>query len=210
MTRILLADDHEIVRRGVRDILVENLQEVIVGEAGDAYETLELFNQQEWDLAVLDITMPGPSGLELLKELKRLRPTLPVLILSMHPEDQYAMRLLKAGASGYLNKKSVSEELIKAVRKSLDGGRYVGLGVAEQLPLYLKTDPDKLPHEKLSDREFEVLRKFAAGKTTGEIAKELCLNRQTISTYRMRLLEKMHMKTNAELIRYAIQHRLVD
>lgn len=206
MTRIFIADDHEIVRRGVKDIILESMEDAVIGEAGDAYETLESFSQQEWDLAVLDITMPGPTGLDLLKELKRLRPELPVLILSMHPEDKYAMRLLKAGASGYLSKRRVPEELIQAIRKALQGGHYLGSDAA----LYLKTDSDWPPHEKLSNREFDVLRGFASGKATGEIAAELRLSIKTVSTYRTRLLKKMCMKTNAELIRYAIEHHLAD
>jgi DNA-binding NarL/FixJ family response regulator len=164
----------------------------------------------EWDLVILDITMPGPSGLDALKDLKRIRPKLPVLVLSMHPEDQYGRRILKAGAAGYMNKESAPEELIIAIRKVLAGGRYVSPALAEKLVLGLNEDAERPPHETLSDREFEVLCQLASGKTVGQIAEGLHLSVQTVSTYRARILDKMSMTTTAELMRYALRNRLVD
>ena len=161
-------------------------------------------------MAVLDITMPGRSGLEVLKEMKRLRPKLPVLILSMHPEDQFAVRMLKAGASGYLTKESAGDELVGAIEKVVQGGRYISSQLAERMASYLDIDVQKAPHERLSDREFLVMRMIASGKIVSQIAQELFLSVKTISTYRARILEKMHMKNNAELTHYALQKKLVD
>ena len=163
-----------------------------------------------WDLVILDITMPGRSGLDLLRDLQQLRPELPVLILSMHPEDQYAKRVLRAGAAGYMNKETAPKELVKAVRKVLDGGRYVSAGLAEKLAADLSADAARLPHERLSDREFEVMRMIASGKTVSQAADELHLSVTTVSTHRARILEKMGMANNAELMRYAIHNGLID
>jgi len=161
-------------------------------------------------VVLLDITLPGRSGLEVLKEIKRSRPKLPVLILSMHPEDQFAVRMLKAGAAGYLTKESAGEELAGAIRKVIGGGRYVSPALAERMASYLTVDLQKAPHERLSDREFLILRTIASGKQVGQIAKELSLSVSTVSTYRARILEKMDMKNNAELTHYALQKSLVD
>jgi two-component system, NarL family, invasion response regulator UvrY len=208
--RILIADDHAILRRGLKEILMRELDSVTWGEAENGHQVLERVHDHDWDLLILDITMPGRSGLDVLRNLKMLRPKLPVLVLSMHPEDQYGKRVLRAGASGYMAKESAPEELIKAVRKLLGGGRYVSPALAETLALELSQDGGRPLHESLSDREFEVLRKIASGKTVGQIAEELHLGVPTVSTYRARILEKMSMSTTAELMHYALSNHLVD
>jgi len=208
--RVLIADDHAILRRGLKEILMREMEGAVCGEAKDATETLARVQEGDWELVILDITMPGRSGLDALKDLKAARPRLPVLVLSMHPEDQYAKRILRAGASGYMNKESAPEELIKAVRKVLAGGRYVSAALAEKLASDLSEDAGQPIDEALSDREFEVLRMIGAGKTVGQIADELHLGLTTISTYRARLLEKMNMTTTAELMHYVVRNRLVD
>jgi two-component system invasion response regulator UvrY len=210
MTRILLVDDHAVVRRGVRDILTDALGKVTFGEASKPSEALERLQDQEWDVVVLDISLPGRGGLDALREIKRLRPTLPVLVLSMHAEDHYALRALRAGAAGYVNKESAAEDLSGAVRKVLAGGTHVSVHLAETLAKSLRVDTSRPPHERLSDRELEVLRCLAAGKTVKQIGVDLALSEKTVSTYRTRLLEKMQMHTNAELIQYAIREGLVD
>jgi DNA-binding NarL/FixJ family response regulator len=209
MIRILIVDDHAILLRGLKEILEREFRDVSIGGAGTAEQALTQLDAENWDLVILDITMPGRSGVDVLRNLKALRPKLPVLVLSMHPEDQYGKRVLKAGASGYMNKESAPEELIKAVRKLLSGGRYVSAALAETLAVDLGRDDGTPAHERLSDREFEVLRKMASGKTVGQIAQELHLSVPTVSTYRARILEKMDMSTTAELIRYALSHHLV-
>jgi two-component system invasion response regulator UvrY len=208
--RVLIADDHAILRRGIQEILLRELVSVVCGEAKDATEVLAQIQDADWDLAILDISMPGRSGLEVLHDLKVARPKLPVLVLSMHAEDQYAKRVLRAGASGYMNKESAPEELIKAVRKVLAGGRYVSAALAENLASDLTQGAVRPIHEALSDREFEVLRMFAAGKTVSQIAEDLHLGVTTVSTYRARILEKMNMLTTAELIRYALHTGIAD
>lgn len=210
MIRALIADDHAIVRRGLKEILMRELETVTCGEAENAQEALAQVRAQDWDIVILDITMPGPSGLDVLKDLKSVRPKLPVLVLSMHPEDQYGKRVLKAGASGYMNKESAPEELIKAIRKVLAGGHYVSPVLAETLAASLNQDGGRPVHETLSDREFEVLRKLASGKTVGQIAADLRLSVTTVSTYRARMLEKMNMSTTAELMHYALRNKLID
>jgi two-component system invasion response regulator UvrY len=209
MIQILIVDDHAILRRGLKEILEREFRDASIAGAGTAEQALTQLDSEKWDLVILDITMPGRSGVDVLRHLKALRPKLPVLVLSMHPEDQYGKRVLKAGASGYMNKESAPEELIKAVRKLLSGGRYVSPTLAETLAVDLGRDDDTPAHERLSDREFEVLRKMASGKTVGQIAQELHLSVPTVSTYRARILEKMGMSNTAELIRYALNHRLV-
>ena len=206
--KILLADDHAVVRRGLRQILSDQFKHASFGEAGNAQEALDLIWKQEWDVVVLDITMPGRSGLDVLREIKQFKPRLPVLVLSMHPENQFAVRVLKSGASGYMTKESAPDELVGAVKKVLAGGRYVSSALAESLAASLSAN-QKAPQEKLSDREFQVLRLIASGKMVTDIARELSLSAKTISTYRSRILEKMGMKNNAELMHYAIEHRLV-
>jgi len=210
MKRILIIDDHAVVRDGVKKIFEEQTGPVVFGEASTRLEALQLAREQDWDLAVLDLSLGSHSGLEVLKELKQIRPQLPVLILSMHSEEQYARRAFKAGASGYIAKDSSRVDLAIALQKVASGGRYVTSALAEKLVIDLGGASDRPAHETLSDREFEVMRLIASGKTVTEIAELLSLSDKTISTYRTRILEKMEMKTNAELIRYAIHNKLVD
>ena len=207
MLKILTVDDHEVVRRGVKDMFTE--ASATFGEARSGAEALTLVRQQDWDIVVLDISLGGRNGLEVLGDIKQLKPSLPVLILSMHAEEQYAVRAFKAGASGYLNKASPGEELRRAILKIIKGGQYVGSALAEKIVLQLAR-PQQLPHETLSDRELEVLCSIASGQTVGEIAQKLSLSDKTISTYRRRILDKMDMKTNAELTHYAIRNGLVE
>jgi len=209
MIRVLIVDDHAIVRRGLRELLSDEFRGAAFGEASTAQQALEQLWKQKWDVALLDITLPGRSGLDLLKEFKAARPRLPVLVLSVHPEDQFALRALKAGAEGYLTKESAPEELVKAIRKILAGGRYVSPTLAEKLALGVRKDSTRAPHETLSDREYEIMCCIASGKTVTEIAGELSLSPKTISTYRARILEKLGVKNNAAIIRYAIQNGLV-
>jgi DNA-binding NarL/FixJ family response regulator len=207
--RVLIADDHPVVRRGLRQILADEYPSLSVGEARDAGEALKLAREQDWDVVLLDISMPGRSGLEVLKELKRERPKVPVLILSSYPEEQYAVRVLKAGAAGYMTKESTAEHLIEGIRKAIRGGRYVSPHVAELLAATVGAGGEMAPHESLSDREYEVLCLIASGRTVGEVAVELSLSVKTVSTYRARILEKMGMNTNAELTHYALKNGLV-
>jgi DNA-binding NarL/FixJ family response regulator len=208
--RVLIADDHPIVRGGLKELLVRQLEGAICGEAEDARQVLAEVQRHSWDVLILDITMPGRSGLDILSDLKLLQPTLPILVLSAHPEDQYAKRVLKAGAQGYLHKESAPEELIRAVRKLLAGSRYVSPTLAEQLARDLHESTDRPIHEALSAREFEILVMIGSGKTVSQIAEELHLSVTTVSTYRARILEKMKMETTAELMRYAFRNHLVD
>jgi len=207
---ILIADDHAILRRGLKEILMGELEGTIFHEAGSAQHVLDQIQTHACDLLILDITMPGRSGLDLLRDLQQLRPELPVLVLSMHPENQYAKRVLRAGAAGYMNKETAPKELVKAVRKVLAGGRYVSAELAEKLAADLSANDPRLPHERLSDREFEVVRMIASGKTSSQIAEELHLSVTTVSTYRARILEKMGMANNAELMRYAMHNKLIE
>ena len=209
MLRILLADDHAVVRQGVKQILAEAFAQATFGEAQNAHELLELVTRERWDIVVLDLSMPGGNGLEALKQIKHDHQQLPVLVLSMYPEDQYAVRTIRAGAAGYLNKESAPEELVQAIRKVLHGGEYISNSVADELVLHARHADDQPIHKHLSDREYQVLCLIAAGKEVKEISTELSLSAKTISTYRARLLEKMNMKTNAELTHYAIQNDLV-
>jgi len=209
MIRVLIADDHAIVRDGLKQIFKETSDIFVAGEAANGTEVIEKIKFEKYDLVVLDISMPGRGGLDVLKYIKLHNPTLPVLVLSMYSEDQYAIRVLKAGASGYMTKESASEELISAVRRISDGHKYVSLDLAEKLADSLNTNHRKSGYEALSDREFQVLRLIGSGMTVGEIAEELSLSVKTISTNRSRILEKMIMKNNAELIGYAIRHNLV-
>jgi len=208
--RILIADDHAMFRRGLRETLAEAFSRVIFGEAKTAAETLEFVRRHPWDVVILDISMPGKSGLDILDEVKRLRPRTPVLLLTMHPEQQYARRALIAGAAGYLTKDSVPDELKTAIKKIVAGGRYVSATLAEKLAVDLRKGADMPVHELLSDREFQVLRMLAMGKTVKEMAEDLSLSVKTVSTYRVRILEKTGLKTNADLIRYALEAQLVD
>ena len=210
MIRVLISDDHAILRSGLKEILMRDLPGAVCGEAENAREVLDQVQRQRWDLVILDVTMPGPSGIDVLRDLKRLHPKLPVLVLSMHPEDQYGKRVLKAGASGYMNKDVAPDELIKAIHKVLAGGRYVSPALAEKLALELGEETGRPLHETLSDREFEVLRMIASGRTVSEIAETLHLSVTTVSTYRTRILEKMNLTTTAELMHYGLRNHLVD
>ena len=209
MIKVLIADDHTVVRQGLKQILSDDPQLSVVGEAADGNEVLTALETLSVDVLVLDITMPGRNGLDVLKEVKRKRPTLPVLVLSMHPEDQFAIRILRAGAAGYITKESAPEELVGALRKVCSGGKYVSPQLAEKLAVFIEDETTRPPHEKLSDREFEVLRMLALGKTVTEVAEELLLSVKTVSTYRSRVLEKMKMTSNADLTRYALQNELI-
>ena len=209
MIRVLIVDDHAILRRGLRALLSDEFHGAAFGEAADAVEALEQLRKKEWDVALLDMTMPGKSGLDLLKEIKVEWPKLPVLVLSGHSEDQFAIRVLKAGGAGYMTKESAPEELAKAIHKILAGGRYVSPALAEKLALGVKKDLTRTPHETLSDREYEVMSRIASGKTVTEIAEELSLSAKTISTYRARVLEKLGVKNSAEIAQYAIRNGLV-
>lgn len=209
MLRILIADDHTVVRRGLKQILLEEFKSAQIEEVGDAEDLLKKVLKQEWDVVVSDISMPGKSGLEILQEIKHHYPKLPVLILSVYPEDQYAVRVLKAGASGYLNKDSAPDELVKAIHQVLLGKKYITSSIAEKLATMLDQDADKLPHESLSDREFEVMRLLSAGHPVTDIAEKLSLSSTTVSTYRARIMTKMNFKTNADLTLYAINNKLL-
>jgi DNA-binding NarL/FixJ family response regulator len=208
--KILIVDDHAVVRQGLKHILAQEWAGALFAEAQNVAQLLPLFRKEEWDVVLLDINMPGRSGFDVLRDLRQEKPHIPVLVLSGHPEDQYAVRVLKAGASGYLPKETAPDELIKAIRKVLEGGKYVSATLAEQLAFGLGRVDEKAPHETLSDREYQVLCLLASGKTTTQIADELMLSVKTISTFRTRVLAKMNMKTNAELTHYAIQNNLVN
>lgn len=210
MIKILIADDHAIIRQGLKQTVADQLDMDVAGEARDALETLELVRGKAFDVVVLDITMPGKSGLELLKELKAEFPRLPILILSMHAEEQFAVRALKAGAAGYITKQSAPKDLIQAIRTVNRGGKYVSPSMSETLAFALGRGGEQAIHERLSDREFQVMCMIATGKTLKEIADELTLSEKTIGTYRVRLLEKMNMRRNAELIRYVVEHKLTS
>jgi len=210
MIKILIADDHAVVRKGLKQILAETSDIVAADEAKNGQEVLEKVRKSDYDIVMLDISMPGRSGIEILKQLKDEKPEVLVLVLSMHPEEQYAVRALRAGASGYLTKDSAPEELISALRIISQGRKYITTSLAEKLAFDLEIDTEKPLHETLSDREYEVMCKIASGKTIKEIAEELFLSIKTISTYRSRILEKMGMKNNTQLVHYALKNRLLD
>jgi len=209
MTRILIADDHTIVRKGLKQILNEEFPFALIEEVSDAEELMKRIIKEEWDLVISDLSMPGRSGLESLQQIKQYYPKLPVLILSVYPEEQYALRVLKAGASGYLNKDTAPDELVKAVNRVLSGKKYITATIAEKLASTLDQDSEKATHEFLSDREFEVMKFIAAGKSVSDIAEILSLSVTTVSTYRARIMTKMNMKTNADLTLYAIEKKLL-
>jgi two-component system invasion response regulator UvrY len=208
--KVLVADDHIIVRRGIRQILAETSDILVAGEAGTAQEVRQLVREQRWDVVVLDISLPGASGIELLGEIRKDRPDVRVLILTVYSEEQYAVRAIRAGAAGFLTKESAPDKLIEAVRKIAGGGRYISTELAETLASVLAGDVAGAPHERLSDREFEIMKMLSSGKTVSEVAAELSLSVKTVSTHRTRLLKKMEMRTNAELTSYAVRHRLVE
>jgi len=209
MLRILIADDHSVVRKGLRQILLEEFLAAHIGEAVDGDDLFAKVLKEVWDIVITDISMPGRSGLEILQQIRQHYPKLPILVLSVHPEDQYAIRVMKSGASGYLNKDSAPEELVKAVHRLLLGKKYITPSVAEKLAETLDHDPDRLPHEFLSDREFEVMLLLAGGAPVSEIAGKLSLSPTTVSTYRARILTKMNVRTNADLTRYAMENKLL-
>ncbi len=209
MIKVLITDDHAVVRKGLKQIIDETPGMLAVDEAASGHEAMEKIRKNEYDVVLLDIAMPGKSGLDTLKELKLERPSLPVLILTIYPEEQYALRVLKAGAAGYLTKESAPAELVTAIKKVSEGGRYISPSLAEKLAFNIGTDTDIDPHEKLSDREYQVMCMIASGKTVSDIADEMSLSVKTISTYRTRILEKMGMKNNAEMTHYAIKKELV-
>lgn len=209
MTRILIADDHSVVRRGLRQILLDGFPNADIAEVADADELIRQVVKNDWDVIISDLSMPGRSGLEGLQQIKQIKPKIPVLILSIHPEEQYAVRMLKAGASGYLNKDMAPEELVNAVQRVMLGKKYITPSIAEHLASVLDHPEDRPLHELLSDREFSVLKMLAAGKSVSEIAEDLYLSVTTVSTYRTRVLTKLNLKTNADLTLYAIEHKLL-
>ena len=208
MIRILIADDHPVVRRGLKQILLENYPTANIGESGDAEQLIEQVMNHEWDLVICDMNMPGRSGLDALQQIKELSPKLPVLIMSMYPEDQYALRVLKAGASGYLGKETIDDDLIKAIETVRLGKKFITPSIAEKLANALDTDITQLPHEGLSNREFDVFKLLTSGKSITEIASQLSLSPTTVSTYRSRIMSKMNLHSIAELTRYAAQYNI--
>ena len=210
MIRLLIADDHAIFREGLKHILEEHPDIIVADEAKNGQEVLDNIWKREYDMVLLDIGMPGMPAIEVLKKVKNDKPRLPILVLSMYPEEQYAVRVIKAGASGYLTKESAPEELITAIRKITAGRKYITSSVAEKLAAEVEPDAARPAHHTLSDREFEVFRLIASGKTVTQVADALFLSVKTISTYRSRILEKMKMKTNAELMHYALNHHIIE
>jgi DNA-binding NarL/FixJ family response regulator len=208
--KIIIADDHAIVREGLKQIVAEEKDMLVCGEAENASGLMELLNKEQWSIVVLDINMPGKSGLEALKDIKQIYPNLPVLILSMFSEDQYGLRAIKAGASGYLKKVSAPTELVIAIRKIVSGRKYINSSLAEKLAENLGSRNNIFLHDKLSDREYQIMCNIALGKSAEEIAEELSLSINTIYTYRNRIFEKMSMKSNVELTQYAIQNKLIE
>ncbi|MDQ5986180.1 MAG: Response regulator UvrY [Syntrophus sp. SKADARSKE-3] len=208
--RILIADDHPIVRAGFKQVISDTQDITVTDEAKNGEEVMKLIRKNDYDLVLLDISMPGKNGLEVLKDLKLEKPKLPVMMLSIYPEEQYAVRALRAGASGYMTKGSAPNELIVAIRKISQGGKYISSSLAEKLTEYLSEDISKPLHEKLSDREYQVMLMIASGKTVTHIADELCLSVKTISTYRSHIIEKMKLKNNAEITLYAVQNKIIE
>lgn len=209
MIDVIIADDHPIVRAGLKQMIMEDNFIRVAAEASKGSDLLDQVRRKDYDVILLDLTMPGMDGIDVLKQLKIEKPHIPVIILTIHPESQYALRILKAGASGYLTKASAPDELIKAIRRVHGGGKYISPSLAEKIAFALDKDIGRFPHETLSDREYQVFLLIGSGKTVSEIAGELTLSVKTISTYRTRILEKMQMKNNAELIHYAVQNNLV-
>lgn len=209
MLRILIADDHAIVRKGLRQLILEEHPTAVISEVGDVESLIMHVMKEKWDMVICDISMPGRSGLEALQQIKDIDPGLPVLILSMYPEDQYAVRVFKAGASGYLSKDAVHQELVSAIQTIRNGRKFITPGIAEKLVGALDADRPKEPHEQLSNREFDVMKMLASGKSITEIAEQLSLSATTVSTYRSRILEKTGLKNNADITRYALEKKLI-
>lgn len=207
--KILIADDHAIVRRGMKQLLLEQYPFATIGEAANAEELVNEVMSSEWDVVVCDMNMPGRSGLDALQQIKEITPKLPVLIMSMYPEDQYALRVLRAGASGYLGKETIHDDLVKAIETVRTGKKFITPGIAERLADAVGAGAVTSPHETLSDREFDVFKQLASGKSISEIATKLSISSTTVSTYRSRIMEKMNMRSNAELARYAIENNLI-
>lgn len=210
MIRVLVADDHPIVREGVKQILSETDDISVAREASTGQEAIDILQKEDFDIVLLDISMPGRDGLETLRDLKSIRPRTPVLILSIYPEEHYAIRVLRAGASGYLAKASAPDDLISAIRRVASGGKYISPVVAERLTYELDRDSRKPPHEMLSDREYQVMKLLVCGKSVKEIAADLCLSIKTVSTYRCRIFEKLGITNNAALVLYAVRNKLID
>lgn len=210
MITIIIADDHAIVRQGLKKMLAEESDMRVVAEAASADETVRLVRTHRCNVILLDVTMPGKSGLDIIKDLKQIAPSAHILVLSMHPEAQFALRVLRAGGAGYLTKESAPEELVRAIRKVAAGGKYVSSTLAELLATLTEAEVEKMPHERLSEREFQIMRMIVQGKTVSEIAHELSLSIKTVSTYRGRVLDKMNVRSNAELARYAVEHRIIE
>ena len=208
--RIMLVDDHPVVRRGVGEILARAFPQAIIHEVGSGSEALTFARHQSWDIVILDLTLPDGSGLDVLKGIREIQSRLPVLILSMHAADQFARRAIIAGASGYLTKETADQELVTAVTRLIRGSKYFGPQVLEQVVMEMHPDRERQPHERLSDREYQILRMIGSGRTVGEIANELMLSVKTVSTYRARVLDKMELRTNAELTHYVVQHGLLE
>jgi DNA-binding NarL/FixJ family response regulator len=209
MLRILIADDHTVVRKGLIQILLEEFSNAVIEEVADAEALIQKVMSEKWDVVVSDLSMPGRSGLDALQQIKLSFPDLPVLILSIHPEEQYALRALKAGAAGYLSKDTAPDELVKAVQKVLLGKKYISQSIAERLANSFSSDHNNTPHEILSDREFDVMKFLANGKSVSEIAEMLSLSVTTVSTYRARVMTKMNLKSNSDLTKYAIENNLI-
>ncbi|MBK7375451.1 MAG: response regulator transcription factor [Chitinophagaceae bacterium] len=209
MLRILIADDHTVVRKGLKQILLEEFTNAVIDEVPDAEELIKKVMAEKWDVVVSDLSMPGRSGLDALQQIKISFPELPVLILSIHPEEQYALRALKSGAAGYLSKDTAPDELVKAVKKVLLGKKYISQSIAEKLADSFSSPAIKHPHETLSDREFDVMKLLANGKSVSDIAEMLSLSVTTVSTYRARVMAKMNLKSNSDLTKYAIEHKLI-
>lgn len=207
--RILIGDDHPLFRKGLKELLEESCAPAEIGEAESGLDMLALVKQQDWNVAVMDITMPGKSGLDLLQELKEAKPSLPVLVMSTHPEELFSVRMFRAGASGYITKAAAPDRVVEAIKTILSGHKYISTSAAEQLAAIVERDSSRLPHELLSDREFQVFCMLASGMNLRQIGEQLCVSANTISTYRARILEKMNVKSNAELTRYAIQYSLI-
>ena len=209
MLRVLIADDHAIVRKGLRQLILEEYPTAQIGEVGDVESLITHVIREQWDMVICDISMPGRSGLEALQQIRDINPSLPVLIMSMHSEDQYAVRVFKAGASGYLSKDAVHQELLAAIQTIRNGRKFITPAIAEKLVGALDTDQPREPHEQLSNREFDVLKMLASGKSITEIAEQLSLSATTVSTYRSRILEKTGLRNNADITRYALEKKLI-